>query len=101
MGVFEKSSEFKTGDLVWTSSGCWLYSLESLPHDAPKPIQSDEIVKEGLPLIFMKNIPRDQWSTWMEDSCNALDDGKMRWCLVFYEGREWVVYERDITKSRP
>ena len=101
MLVSEKSNGFKTGDLVWTLGGCWLYSLECLPHDAPTPVQSDEIVKEGLPLIFMKDIPKDQWSVWMRESCDAFDNGKMKWCLVFYEGREWVVYEKDITKNRP
>jgi hypothetical protein len=94
--------KFRVGDLVWTAEECWLHVLSNLPHDVPTPVQRDYSARKGLPLIFMKYLPKDQWSDWMIESESMSKDGNSRmWCLVFFDGREWIVDQFDISGKDP
>lgn len=101
MPTSKDSVEFRVGELVWTIRECWLQSLSNLPHDAPMPSQCDLYAGCGLPLIFMKYLTKDQWSNWMMESKPNADEAEKKWCLVFFDGREWVVKESDISKKEP
>lgn len=102
MPTSKDSAGFKVGDLAWTTGECWLHVLSNLPHDVPTPPQRDHSAAKGLPLIFMKYLPREQWSDWMIESESMSKDGNARvWCLVFFDGREWVVDQFDISGKDP
>lgn len=101
------NDDLKSGDLVWISCSsmskvkskrCWIYALEDLPEPPLKPRQCDEIVNNGLPLVFIRKLSEDEWSDWMWE-----DDGapKIDWCFVFYNGKEWVVDPDNISKKKP
>ena len=101
MPASKDNAGFKVGDLVWTIKECWLHVLSNLPHDVPAPLQRDLSATKGLPLIFMKYLSKDQWSGWMIES-EMYSAGKEKiWCLVFFDGREWIVNESDISKKEP
>lgn len=97
-GVVMKDN-FKTGDLVWIKEKrCWIYCVDDLPEDKSTVKQPDELITNGLPVVFIKYFPKSDWRKWMwtEDGIDEI-----RWCLVFYKGREWVIDPDYITKTRP